>query len=97
MINPAPGYILAEQYEEDTSITSSGLYRPETAKDKPIKSKVISVGGILKDGDKTWYPPNLSAGDIFYHQKWATQDFEEDGKKLKFVKFSDVMGIWQNS
>jgi chaperonin GroES len=99
-LKPLRGYVLVEQID-DTEVRSSGLVMPETAKDKPMKGVIIEIGNPML--------PNLSVetnhrfdtefegkvGDKVVFKKWATNDLEEDGKKLAFVKFEDILGVYE--
>lgn len=94
-LKPLSGYVLIEALDEEET-TASGLVMPEKAKEKPAKGKVISIGGILKEGDSIYYPPvGLSSGDIVIHHRWSGQDVKEGQKEYKLVKFSDLMGVYE--
>lgn len=94
MIKPAPGYILAEDIE-DGDVTGSGLVIPESAKDKPIKARVIAIGDNIVAKERNISSP-VNVKQVIYHHKWATQEFEDGGKKLIFLKFEDILG-WESS
>ena len=94
ILKPLAGYILVEPVDEE-EVTASGLVMPDKEKEKPSKGKVISIGGILKEGNTTYYPPQgLSSGDIVVFHKWSGQDIKENQKELRLVHFKDLMGIY---
>ena len=94
-LKPLRGYILVEQID-DEGTTASGLIMPETAKDKPIKGIVLEVGLPLlgKDGN---FPQatEVKVGDKVVYKRWSTTDLEEEGKKLSFVAFGDILGVYE--
>lgn len=99
MLKPLRGYVLVEQLDDELK-TSSGLVLPETAKDKPIKGVVLAVGessviqGKIND-EFVWLQPTVKAGDKVVYKRWSTTDLEEDGKKLSFVAFQDILGVYE--
>jgi chaperonin GroES len=103
MIKPLPGYVLVEPIEED-GVTASGLYKPESAKDKPSKGKVIAKGGPLDYMAYVTTDPNYVPRDIFvgigefvYYKKWTNQEVEDkDGKKYLLVEFKDLLAVEEN-
>ena len=103
---PLRGYILVEQIDDEGK-TSSGLIMPETAKDKPIKGIVLEVGekalhfegGVIHLDDGRCKVPDepsqVKKGDKVVYKRWSTTDLEEDGKKLSFVAFADILGVYE--
>jgi chaperonin GroES len=102
-LKPLRGYVLIEEIDE-TEVRASGLVMPETAKDKPMKGVVVASSEIftfegdvvpLKDGvTLTSCYSNLEGKKVVF-KKWATNDLEEDGKKLAFVRFEDILGVYE--
>lgn len=73
--------------------TASGILLPDTAKEKPTKGKVVSVGpGKLDDHGK---PMTLGvrAGDTVYYGKYSGTDVEVDGEKFVILRESDILGV----
>ena len=57
-IQPLSDRVLVEPQEAETK-TASGLYIPDSAKEKPQQGKVVAVGKGKKDHDmtvKSWRP-----------------------------------------
>ena len=42
-----------------------------------------------------WLESPVSKGDKVVFKKWSVTDLEEDGKKLAFVKFEDILGKYE--
>ena len=71
--------------------TSSGLYIPDTAKEKPQQGTVVAVGpGRTEDG--VHVDMNVNEGDRVLYGKYAGTDLTLDGEELLIMKESDVLG-----
>ena len=78
LIEPAP----AEQK------TASGLIIPDTAKEKPLKGKVIAVGTGKPDE-----PMTLKVGDNVLFGQYSGTEIKMDGETLLIMREADVYGI----
>ena len=80
---------------EQEEVTASGLYLPETAKEKPQQGKVIAVGpGARKDnGDRVAL--DVSIDDVVLYAKYSGTSIKLDGKEYLILKESDVLAIVQ--
>lgn len=68
--------------------TASGLYIPDSAKEKINRGKVIACG----DG-KTNEPMTVKPGDTVLYSPYSETEVVVDGKKLLMMRESDVMMI----
>jgi chaperonin GroES len=91
-LRPLHDRVVVEPIEQE-EITSSGLYLPETAKEKPQQGNVIAVGpgGRNEDGERIVM--DVSVGDRVLFAKYAGTEIKIDGKKLLIMKESDILGI----
>lgn len=87
MIKPLADRVLVEPKEAETK-TASGLYIPDTAKEKPQEGKVISAGPGKKDE-----PMEVKVGDEVIYGKYAGTEVTVEGKKYLIVKQSDILAI----
>lgn len=87
MIKPLADRVLVEPKEAETK-TASGLYIPDTAKEKPQEGKVIAVGPGKKDE-----PMEVKVGDEVLYGKYAGTEVTVEGKKYLIVKQSDILAI----
>jgi len=75
--------------------TKSGLFIPDTAKEKPQKGEVVAVGeGELKD-DGTRLPIDVKTGDVVIYGKYSGQDIKIEDVEYKILKASDIYAIVQ--
>ena len=87
MIKPLADRVLVEPKEAETK-TASGLYIPDTAKEKPQEGKVIAAGPGKKDE-----PMEVKVGDEVIYGKYDGTEVTVEGKKYLIVKQSDILAI----
>lgn len=78
VIQPAPA-------EEKTA---SGLYIPDTAKEKPQRGTVVAVGDGKKDE-----PITVKVGDEVLYGKYAGTEITYDGSEYLIMRESDIYAI----
>ena len=86
-IKPLADRVLIEPAAAETQ-TSSGLYIPDTAKEKPQKGIVVAVGPGTKED-----PVTLSVGDTVLYGKYAGTELQHDGKDFLIMKENDILAI----
>ena len=86
-IQPLADRVLIEPAPAETK-RESGLYIPETAKEKPLQGTVIAVGKGTKDEEMV-----LKAGDKVLYGKYAGTEIEYEGVKYLVMRQSDVVAI----
>lgn len=69
-------------------VTASGIIIPDSAKEKPLKGKVLAVGTGTKDEEMI-----LKEGDVVLFGKYAGSEIELEGVKYLMMRQSDVMAI----
>lgn len=87
MIRPLADRVLIEPKEAETK-TASGIYIPDTAKEKPQQGKVIAVGPGKKDE-----PMEVKVGEEVLYGKYAGTEVTVEDKKYLIVKQSDILAI----
>lgn len=86
-IKPLADRVLIEPAEAEEK-TASGLFIPDTAKEKPQRGKVIAVGSGKKDE-----PMELKVGDVVLYGKYAGTEISVDGKDYMMMRQSDVLAV----
>ena len=90
-LKPTAGYLLIEPLEKEVK-TSSGIYLPDNAGEKPLKGKVIAVGGkTYQDSHEIDSPAKL--GEIVLYKKWGGNEIKIEAKEYLFVKFDDILAV----
>ena len=87
MIKPLADRVVIEPKEAETK-TASGLYIPDTAKEKPQQGTVVAVGPGKKDE-----PMELKVGDAVLYGKYAGTEVTVGENKYLIVKQSDILAI----
>lgn len=85
-IKPLDDRLLVEPVEEQSK-TASGLYIPDTAKEKPRMGTVIAVG---TDED---LQEKVKVGNKVLFAKYGGEEIEVDGKSYKIIQRSDVLAV----
>jgi chaperonin GroES len=91
-LRPLQDRVIVKQSEAEER-TKSGIVLPDSAKEKPTKGKVISVGpGKLDDKGR---PMELSVrvGDTVYYGKYSGTEIEVSGEKFVILREQDVLGV----
>jgi chaperonin GroES len=73
--------------------TAGGIVLPETAKEKPMMGKVVSVGPgkTLEDGKRA--KMSVKKNDVVLYGKYGGSEVEIDGKEYKILRESEILGI----
>ena len=87
-IKPLSDRVLIEPVAAETK-TASGIFIPDTAKEKPQKGKVIALGSGKKDE-----PMTLKKGDSVLYGQYAGTEIKIEGKNYLIMRESDVYGIF---
>lgn len=91
-IRPLHDRIIVKRLENEEK-TASGLYIPDTAKEKPQQGQVIAIGKGKVAEDGTVRPVDLKVGDRIIFGKYSGQEIKVDGEELLIMKEDDVYGV----
>ena len=86
-IQPLSDRVLVEPQAAETK-TASGLYIPDTAKEKPQQGKVVAVGKGNKDHEMT-----VKVGDTVLYGKYSGSELKYEGKDYLIMKEDDILAI----
>lgn len=87
MLKPLADRVVIEPKEAETK-TASGIFIPDTAKEKPQQGKVVAAGPGKKDE-----PMEVKVGDVVLYGKYAGTEVTVDDKKYLIVKQSDILSL----
>jgi chaperonin GroES len=91
-LKPLGSRVVVEPIEQE-DITASGIVLPETAKEKPQRGKVLSIGPGDRDEAGKRIQMDVSVGDTVLFAKYAGTEIKLDGKKLLILRESDLLAI----
>jgi len=74
-------------------VSSGGIILPDAAKEKPLTGKVVSVGEgrMLDNGELA--EMSVKAGDVVAYGRYSGSEIKINGKELKIMHESDILGI----
>lgn len=80
--------------QEAESKTAGGIVLPDTAKDKPQKGTVVSVGDghVTKDGKR--HPLTLKVGDRVIFSSYAGDEIAIGDEEYLLLRESDVLAVY---
>ena len=78
---------------DDGEQTVGSIIVPDSAKEKPQRGTVVSVGqGKVKE-DGTRQTPDVKAGDTILFGKYSGQEIKVDGQEYLIMREEDVLAI----
>jgi chaperonin GroES len=86
-VKPLADRVLVEPAPAETK-TAGGLIIPDTAKEKPMKGKVLAVGN-----GKPEEPMTVKVGDTVLYGKYAGTEIQVEGKDLLIMRESDIYAV----
>ena len=86
-IRPLADRVLIEPTAAEET-TMAGNIIPDSAKEKPLKGKVLAVGNGTKDEEMI-----LKVGDTVLYGKYAGTEIEFEGTKYLMMRQSDVLAV----
>ena len=91
-IKPLQDRVLVKRLAAEEK-TASGLYIPDSAKEKPQEGEVIAAGPgkALDNGNRLEL--TVKAGDKVLFSKYAGTEVKIDGEELLIMKEDDILGI----
>jgi len=91
-IRPLGDKLLVKRVEAESK-TKSGLFLPETAKEKPQEATVIAVGDgkVLDSGERA--PFQVKKGDKILLGKWGGTEIKIDDETLLIVTEDDILAV----
>lgn len=86
-IQPLSDRVLIEPTAAEQK-TASGLYIPDTAKEKPQQGTVVAVGKGKKDHEMT-----VKVGDTVLYGKYSGTELKLDGTDYLMMREDDILAI----
>lgn len=86
-LKPLADRVLIEPAKAEEK-SAGGIIIPDSAKEKPLRGKVIAVGKGTKDEKM-----ELEEGNIVLYGKYAGTEVEVDHTKYMMMRQSDVLAI----
>ena len=81
------------QREESESKTAGGIVLPDTAKDKPTRGTIISVGEGRLNKDGRRIALQVKSGDRVLFTSYAGEQFKIGTKELLLMREDDILAV----
>lgn len=91
-LQPLGDRVVVER-EESEGKTAGGIILPDTAKDKPARGVVVSVGDgkLLDDGTRAKF--QVKVGDRVLFTSYSGEEFKVVDQDLLLMRESDILAI----
>jgi chaperonin GroES len=91
-VRPLGDKILVQRLEAETQ-TASGIFLPESAKEKPQQAKVIAVGDgrVLDSGERALF--TVKKGDTILLGKWGGTEIKLEGEEYTVMGEDEVLAV----
>ena len=92
-IRPLHDRIVVKRIEESAEKTASGLYIPDSAKEKPQEGEVVAVGHGKRNDKGELIALDVKAGDRILFGKYSGSDIKIDGTEYLIMREDEVLGV----
>ncbi len=89
-LQPLADRVLVKPMEKEEK-TKSGIYLPDTAKEKPQEGEIMAVGPGKMNEDGQRVPMDLKVGDRVIYAKYGGTEIKVDEVELIILRESDIL------
>ena len=91
-LRPLHDRVIVKRVEEE-KLSAGGIVIPDSATEKPIRGKVLSVGNgkVLENGEVRKL--DVKAGDTVLFGKYSGTEVKVDGEELLVMREDDIMAV----
>jgi chaperonin GroES len=91
-IKPLADKVLIKRVEAETT-TKGGIVLPDSAKEKPRRGKIISVGDgkVLDNGQRVDF--QVKANDLVLFGAYGGTEIKLDGEEYLIMEESDILAV----
>ncbi|WP_034339776.1 co-chaperone GroES [Deinococcus misasensis] len=92
MLKPIGDRVVIELVQEAPT-TRGGIVLPDSAKEKPVRGKVVAVGAgkVLDNGTRV--PVDVKEGDIVVFAKYGGTTIELEGTEYTILNERDILAV----
>ncbi len=92
-IQPLFDYVLIRPLDAETK-TASGIFIPDTAKEKPQMGEVMAIGpGVISKQTGKPLPMAVKKGQKVLYKKWGGNEVKVASEEWLLIEQKDVMAI----
>jgi len=89
-LQPLADRVLVKPIEKEEK-TKSGIYLPDTAKEKPQEGEIMAIGPGKMTDDGKRIPMDLKVGDRVIYAKYGGTEIKVDEVELMILRESDIL------
>ena len=89
-LQPLADRVLVKPIEKEEK-TKSGIYLPDTAKEKPQEGKVLAVGPGKMSDDGKRIVMDVKVGDTVIYAKYGGTEVKVEDEELMILRESDIL------
>lgn len=91
-IKPLEDRIVIKQLEAEET-TASGLFIPDSAKEKPQEGEVVAVGPGRIDDNGNRVPLDVAVGDKVIYSKYGGTEVKYGGEEFLILSARDILAV----
>lgn len=91
-VRPLFDRVLVARTDEPTK-TRSGLFLPDSAKEKPMQGTILAIGSGRVADDGTVTPLQVQVGDVVAFGKYAGTEIQVNGEERLILREEDILGV----
>jgi chaperonin GroES len=92
-IRPLYDRIVVKRIDAQDEKTASGLFIPDSAKEKPQEGEVVAVGKGKRLEDGKVVGLDVQVGDRILFGKYSGSEIKIDGQELLIMREDEVLGV----
>ena len=90
-LQPLGDRVVVKPLSEEDSKTPSGIYIPDTAKEKPQEGEVVAVGPGEPNDNGEKIKPDVEKGDIVVYSKYGGTEIKVEGIEYLILSSRDIL------
>jgi chaperonin GroES len=88
---PLGNRVVVQPDDADETMSSGGIYIPDTAKEKPQEGQVVATGPGRMTDDGTRVPMEIAVGDTIVYSKYAGTEYKEGDIEYLVLREDDIL------
>ena len=90
-LQPLGDRVVVKPLSEEDSKTPSGIYIPDTAKEKPQEGEVVAVGPGEPNDNGEKITPDVEEGDKVVYSKYGGTEIKVEGTEYLILSSRDIL------
>ena len=92
-LKPLGDRVVVKPLSEEDMKTPSGIYIPDTVKEKPQEGEVIAVGPGETNDNGEKIKPDVKKGDKVVYSKYGGTEIKVDGEEYLILSSRDILAV----